>query len=264
MNKLTDHMRIAILPLDIKTGDKDANMEAVAEAFGKLPEKTDIVVLPELFSTGYSDNAGLMAELAERNTGATIDFIKELARKHLCAIAGSFLASTHPHLYNRAFFIEPNGEETFYDKRHLFSVSSEAKILHRGTQLPKTVRFRGWNIATIVCYDLRFPVWCRNRHNGYDMLIAVANWPKVRGYAWEHLLMARAIENQCCVVGADRGGSDEYGSYDGLSQIYDCFGKAIGTPAGGFIVADISRSKQDEYRRTFPAAEDADDFVISI
>lgn len=262
MNTLTDRMRIAILPLDIQPNDKEANMQAVADAFAKLPEQTDIVVLPELFTTGFTDDEALMKSLAERNTGETIDFIKELAKKHMCAIAGGFDASTPPHIYNRAFFIEPSGEEYFYDKRHLFSISSEAKIFTQGRQKPKPVRFRGWNIAMIVCYDLRFPVWCRSRRNSYDMLLVIANWPKSRGYAWERLLSARAVENQCCVVGADRGGADGYGDYDGLAQIYDCYGRPVGVPSGPFIVADLSRTRQDEYRRTFPVSVDADDFEI--
>ena len=262
MNKLTDHFRVAVLPLAIQWADKEANMKAVEKAFGELPAGTDLVVLPELFSTGYSDDPDLMREMAERNTGPTIDFVKRLAREHGVAVAGSFLAVTPPHLYNRAFLIEPSGDETYYDKRHLFSLSSEAKVMRPGTEPPKVVRFRGWNIALIVCYDLRFPVWCRTRHNHYDMLVVPANWPKARGYAWEHLLIARAIENQCCVVGADRGGRDFYGDYDGLAQIYDGRGMPVGEACGPFVVADLSRSRQDDYRRSFPVADDADDFHI--
>ena len=260
MNYLTDRLRVAALPLDIAWADKKANFEAVEKAFKYLPESTDIVVLPELFSTGYADDEALVKDLAERNTGQTIDFIKALAAKHQCAVAGSFLASTPPGVYNRAFFIEPSGEETFYDKRHLFSLSREATIFHQGVDELKVVRFRGWNVSMIVCYDLRFPVWCRCRKNHYDILLVPANWPQARGYAWEHLLIARAIENQCCVVGCDRGGSDSYGNYDGLSQIYDGRGMPVGKQHGPFIVADLSRRQQDDYRRNFPVSNDADDF----
>lgn len=262
MNTLTDRLRVAALPLPIIWADKEANIAAVEEAFRSLPEGTDIVVLPELFSTGFIDDEAAMRDMAERNTGVTIDRIKALAAKYSCAIAGSFLAWTPPNIYNRGFFIEPGGDETYYDKRHLFSLSSESKIFRAGSEPVKSVRFRGWNVALIVCYDLRFPVWCRCVRNGYDLLLVPSNWPQARGYAFEHLLIARAIENQCCVVGADRGGSDQYGVYDGLTQIYDGRGLPVGALRGPFVVADLSRSKQDDYRRNFPVSADADDFSI--
>lgn len=260
MNTFTDYLRVAAFPLDIKWGRKEANLAAVSEAFTHLPKGTDIVVLPELFSTGYADDIDALTELAERNTGATIDYLKALAARYSVAVAGSYLAFTPPHLYNRGFFIEPNGDETFYDKRHLFSVSAEAQLFGAGTERMPVVRFRGWNVSMIICYDLRFPVWCRCRKSEYDILLVPANWPQARGYAFTHLAIARAIENQCCVVAADRGGSDVYGKYDGLTQIYDSRGMAVGSQKGPFIVADLSRKAQDDYRVGFPAANDADDF----
>ncbi len=262
MNKLTDHLRVAALPLAIKWADKESNLAAVTEAMESLPEGTDIVVLPELFSTGFSDDPDLMRELAERNTGVTIETLKALAAKKSVAIAGSFLAYTAPKVYNRGFFIEPSGEETFYDKRHLFSLSQESTIFTPGTSPLPVVRFRGWNVAMIVCYDLRFPVWCRCRANNYDLLLVVANWPQSRGYAFEHLLIARAIENQCCVVGANRGGSDSYGVYDGLTYVFDGRGMPVSKAEGPFIVADLSRESQETFRRNFPVSNDADDFTI--
>lgn len=264
MNRITDHLRVAALPLPIVTGDKKANIDAVRSAFQVLPQRTDIVVLPELFSTGYIDDAAIMNNLAERNTQDTVDILKELAKHYSVAIAGSYLASTPPNIYNRGFFIEPNGDETYYDKRHLFSLSKESQIFTHGDKPSVIVRFRGWNISLIVCYDLRFPIWCRNKNNAFDLLLVPANWPQSRGYAWEHLLIARAIENQCCVVGADCGGSDKFGSYEGLTQIYDGRGIPVGFEDGPFVVADLSRKIQDEYRRNFPVANDADDFDIII
>ncbi len=264
MSRYNDILRIATLPLSIEWAQKQANLDAVSRAFEQLPEGTDLVVLPELFSTGFDDDETLMREMAERNTQSTIDFLKALADRYSVAIAGTYLASTPPKIYNRAFFIEPGGDETFYDKRHLFSLSAEKRMLAPGDNHIPVVRFRGWNIAMIVCYDLRFPVWSRNRSNAYDMLLVPANWPTVRGYAWEHLLIARAIENQCCVVGANRGGSDKYGDYDGLSQIYDYRGRPVGVHAEAcpFVVADVSRVRQDEFREKFPVYRDADDFEI--
>ncbi len=265
MNRYTDFLRIATLPMPIAWGDSNANIAFVEQALSSLPEKTDIVVLPELFTTGYSDDPETMAELAERNTGDTVNTLRRWASRYGCAFAGSFLASTPPHYYNRGFIIEPNGDETFYDKRHLFSLSNEARMFAPGTTPPPVVRFRGWNISLIVCYDLRFPVWCRSRHNSYDLLLVVANWPKARGYAFEHLLIARAIENQCAVVGANRGGSDAYGDYSGLSFIFDCRGYSAGTPAGDtpWLTADLSRLQQEKFRSAFPVSADADDFNLT-
>lgn len=261
---MNSKLRVAALPLAIEWADKDANIAAVEKALEKLPAGTDVIVLPELFSTGYSDDPDVLAALAERNTGATVDKIKEWAARTGAAIAGSYLASTHPKIYNRGFFIEPSGEETFYDKRHLFSLSKEAQLFAPGDERPRIVRFRGWNISLIVCYDLRFPVWCRCRQGEYDLLLVTANWPKARGYAWEHLLIARAIENQCCVVGANRGGSDVYGDYAGLTYIFDGRGMAVGVqpPDCPFIVADLDGERQESYRRNFPVLNDADDFLI--
>ncbi len=262
MKSLVNNLRVAALPMPIVWADKDANMHTVERALEQLPPGTDVVVLPELFSTGFADDFELMADLAERNTGTTVDTIRALAARYGVAIAGSFVASTPPHLYNRGFFIEPSGEETFYDKRHLFSVGSEGKIFRPGTTPVPVVRFRGWNIALVICYDLRFPVWCRSVDNNYDLLLVTASWPQSRGYAFEHLLVARAIENQCAVVGCDRGGSDEFGKYDGLTQIYDCFGKPVGEIASPFVMANLSLSKIRNYRESFPVSNDADPFQI--
>lgn len=262
MKKLTDHLRVTVLPLDIQPADKAINLKSVADAFAKLPAGTDLVVLPELFSTGYCDDEAKLRELSERNTQETVDFIKQLSSRYSVAIAGSFLASTPPYIYNRGFIIEPNGDETFYDKHHLFSISREAMNFAPGTNTKPIVRFRGWNIALVVCYDLRFPAWCRVHDNDYDLLVVVANWPSVRAYAWEHLLIARAIENQCYVVGANRSGSDDFGDYDGLCRIYDSRGYIMDnlSEKGPFVVADLSREKQESYRRGFPVSNDADDF----
>lgn len=262
MNTASNILRVAALPLNIQWGNREANLDAVEVALKHLPLGTDVVVLPELFSTGYIDDAEQMRSLAERNTGATIDRIKEWAAHYSVAIAGSYLASTPPHIYNRGFFIEPSGEETFYDKHHLFSRSNEGNVFRAGDESMPIVRFRGWNIAMIICYDLRFPVWCRSKENSYDMLLVPANWPQARAYAFEHLLIARAIENQAVVVGANRGGSDKFGDFEGLTRIYDYLGQPVGTQVGPFIMAEVSRTKQDEFRQRFPVSRDADDFTI--
>lgn len=256
-------MNIALFPLPIIWGDKGRNLQAVADLLPTLHPDTDILVLPETFSTGFpvkGANKEQVRLLAERNTGETIDYLKQLSRLYGIAICGSFIADTGGSLYNRAFFIEPSGDETFYDKRHLFTMAGEDKIFSRGYSRP-VLRYRGWNISMIVCYDLRFPCWSRNRDNEYDLLICVANWPQVRVNAWNALLTARAIENQAYVVGVDCLGEDPAGFvYDGSSRVIDYKGHDIATPSpdGKYLTATLSLPRLEAFREKFPAWRDAD------
>ena len=183
-----------------------------------------------------------------------------MAARNNIAIAGSFIADSGGSLYNRAFFIEPSGEETFADKRHLFTMAGEHNSFSYGRDR-LAVRFRGWNIAVVVCYDIRFPVWCRNVQNEYDLLIAVANWPKVRVNAWNQLLIARAIENEAYVCGVDCSGTDNNGfEYDGSSMAVDFKGKDISVerdsqesdPGTRILYANLSKEKLEAFRSKFP------------
>ena len=227
---------------------------------------TDLLILPEMFSTGFMTNdKEEIRPYAERNTGRTIDLLKQLAARYNMAIAGSFIADTGGSLYNRAFVIEPSGDETFADKRHLFTFAGEQKSFSHGYGR-LAVRYRGWNIAMVVCYDIRFPVWCRNVDNEYDLLIAVANWPKVRIDAWNKLLPARAIENLSYLCAVNCSGTDDKGfEYDGSSHIYDFKGKEIGTTVSAddpVVYATLSRDKLDSFRSKFAAWRDADSFRL--
>lgn len=259
---MSNNLRIAAIPLDIVWADPQANIAAAEAAIAALPSGTDIAVLPELFSTGFTDDAQLLATLPETNSGPTIRRIAEIARACGIAVAGTFMARTGHAVYNRGFFIEPSGDETFYDKRHLFCVSAENRTFARGADHVPVIRYRGWNIAMIVCYDLRFPAWCRNRGLRYDMLLVPANWASARGYAWRQLLIARAIENQAIVVGANRSGTDSYGDYDGLTYIFDATGHPVGQPAGPAVVAEVSAEELAKARRRLPVSADADDFTL--
>ncbi len=258
-------LRIAAVPLDIAWADPARNLQRMRNAVDDLPAGTDLVVFPELFTTGFINDGALLQTLAEPNSGPTMQAVAALARERNIAIAGSFLARTGQHYYNRGFIVEPSGDETFYDKRHLFCISSEAAVYRPGTDAMPIVRFRGWNLSMIVCYDLRFPAWCRNRNNAYDILLVPANWARARSYAWEHLLIARAIENQAIVVGANRSGNDDYGNYDGLTYIYDVNGMPAGRPAAPgskIVVADVSHDSIATARRRLPVCQDADCFNI--
>lgn len=257
--------KIAIVPINSKIGDKKHNLGLVEKALGGLPAETDLVVLPELFSTGFINDEKAARLCAEPASGETIARLKILAKKHNLAIAGSYLATIGNSLSNRGFFIEPSGDEIFYEKRHLFCLSPEAKHSLAGEKEIPVIRFRGWSISMVICYDLRFPVWCRNRNNEYELLIVPANWPEVRRYAWEHLLIARAIENQAYVAGANRSGSDDYGVYDNLSFIYSPMGKPVGEKmADGTVVATLTKKSIEEIRHKLPAVKDADSFSIEL
>lgn len=251
-------LNIFAIALDIALADKQANMNALEAALAAMPQGTDLVVLPELFTTGFVDNKEQAVALAETGQGDTVRAIEKLAEKHNCAICGSFLAKSGVWLFNRAFFVEPSGECTFYDKRHLFSLSNEPQIMSPGHEPIPVVRFRGWNIAMAVCYDLRFPVWLRNKGLKYDLLVIVANWPKKREYQWEHLLIARAIENQCYVIGANRGGEDSFGEYGNLSCVFDFIGTPIARQEGQTMAARLSMSLLEAGRQKFPFYNDAD------
>ncbi len=264
---MTKNLNVCLYPMPLQWGDKKANLKLLEEACKEIHPATDLLILPETFSTGFP--SGMDKEeirpLAERNTEKTIDFLKYLAHTHNVAIAGSFIANSGGSLYNRAFFIEPSGEEYFADKRHLFTMAGEDRNFSHGHERMK-IRYRGWNISMIVCYDIRFPVWCRNVGNEYDLLIAVANWPKVRVDAWNKLLFARAIENEAFVIGVNCKGTDAGGfEYDGSSMAIDFKGKEISTRTSEdspFLYATLSMEKLEKFREKFPAFRDADSFRI--
>lgn len=259
-------LHVCLMPLEIRWNDKMANLAALEDKIRMVHPQTDLLILPETFSTGFptgKDKEEVRA-MAERNSGETMDRIRELAEKYNIAIAGSFIADTGGSLYNRGFFIEPCGEDTYEDKHHLFSMAGENKVFSRGYDR-MLVRYRGWNLAMVECYDIRFPVWCRNKDNEYDALIVVANWPEVRIDAWNKLLPARAIENQAYVCAVNCLGTDDKGyRYVDSSQVIDFKGRDISIPveSTGLIYATLVRDKLDAFRTKFPAYRDADTFRI--
>lgn len=263
MNK---DLNVCLFPMQIKWGMKEVNLSEMQKAMSKVHPDTDLVVLPETFSTGFP--VGLDKEevrpMAERNTEQTIDLIKKLSSEYNVAITGSFIADSGGSLYNRGFFIEPSGDETFCDKHHLFTMAGEDKVFSRGYDRLK-VRFRGWNLALVICYDIRFPVWCRNVDNDYDALIVVANWPEVRVDAWKKLGFARALENESYLLAVNCKGEDNKGyRYDGASAVLDYKGKivSVADDNNDFLYATLSREKLDAFRAKFPAWRDADPFKL--
>lgn len=263
MNK---DLHVCLIPIEITWGDKQANLDRLEQQLKAVHPDTDIVVLPETFTTGFpiDQDKEQVRAIAERNTGPTIDRIKELAHKYQVAIVGGFVADSGGSMYNRVFFIEPSGDEQFADKHHLFSIGGEDKVFSRGYDRMK-VRFRGWNLAFVICYDIRFPVWCRNVMNEYDALIVIANWPDKRIDAWDKLLTARAIENQSYLCAVDCKGTDPKGYiYNGNASAIDFKGNDITVRKENPDLAYgcLSRQKLDDYRAKFPAWRDADTFKL--
>lgn len=258
-------LKIAIIPLDIKQADPQANICEIERLVSQpVLGGTDVIVLPELFSTGFISEPETIMKYAETTEGYTLGAIKKLASETGAAFAGSFICKVDNRFYNRAFFIEPDGNAAYYDKRHLFSISPESRVLAPGRARCPIVRFRGWTFSMVICYDIRFPVWCRNVGQLYEVLLVPANWPNARAYAWEHLLIGRAIENQCYIAGANRSGDDDYGNYDNLSFIIGPSGKPCGEtdPATGIITAVLDRNFIEEMRRRLPVDRDAENFNI--
>ena len=263
----TKDLKVCLFPQLIKWNSKEENMEELRRIMGEIHPEADLLILPETFSTGFPSTRDKeeVRAYAERNSGETILELRRLAETYKIAICGSFIADTGGSLYNRMFFIEPSGEETFADKRHLFKMAGEDKIFSRGYYRMK-IRYRGWNIAMVTCYDIRFPVWCRNVGNEYDLLIAVANWPEVRVGAWDALLVARAIENESYVCGVNCKGTDDNGFvYNGSSSAIDFKGRPVSVEGNnGLLYATLSRERLDRFREKFPAWSDSDSFTLNV
>lgn len=262
---MADILKIAVAPIDIAYGDKVANLVTAASLIDRLDKDTDIVLLPELFTTAFIKNRDKALSLSETNDGETMNAVSQWAATKNCAIAGSFLATDgEGRLFNRGFFAAPEGQTTFYDKKHLFTLSGESDLFTPGRHHFEVCSFRGWNVMMMVCYDLRFPIWCRNIDLKYDLMLFSANWGGSRAYAFKHLLIARAIENQACVAGCNRLGSDAYGEYpEGMSDVYDCMGRPVGALRDGIVYGSVSLEKTKMSRMRFPAYLDVDRITLS-
>jgi len=254
-------MRITIIQYDISWEDKQSNLNYLEKIVSPLSGKTDLIILPEMFNTGFSMNPD---KLCENPDSKTLSWMKNLAEEGKFAVCGSYIVKEAGKAFNRFVFVASDGETTNYDKRHLFSMGNEDKFFSKGKKRV-IFSYRGFRIMPIICYDLRFPVWSRNR-NDYDLLICVANWPESRREVWNTLLKARAIENQCYVAGANRVGTDGTGiKYSGDSAILNPRGETFqeGITNTEFVItADLSLSELNAFREKFPAWKDADNFLI--
>jgi predicted amidohydrolase len=258
-----NELRVSLIQSDIIWEDKAANLRRFHEIIASLKGKSDIAILPEMFTTGFSVKA---AHLAETNEETTVTMLLHWAKTYDLAVAGSFLAKNESGgLFNRGFFITPAGETFFYDKRHLFCMGSENLLLTAGDQRFSII-YKDWRICLIICYDLRFPVWCRNENNDYDLLICTANWPEPRAEVWEILLKARALENQCYVCGVNRIGKDGNNLFhQGDSMMIDFKGKPMNSIVQNkesIETVTLNKFDLNRFRENFPAWKDADSFEI--
>lgn len=250
-------MKITLLQRDIVWGDAGENIRLADLAVKEAP-KSDLYVLPEMFNTGFISEP---AEVAEPENGPALVWMKQMAAELDAAIAGSVPVATQEGFRNRFYFVMPNGLEVHYDKRHLFTYGGEHKRYSAGEERV-VVEFRGVRFLLSVCYDLRFPAWLRNNED-YDCLLTVANWPTVRLGAWNTLLHARAIENQCYVCGVNRVGNDPACEYSGGTMCIDAYGRDVEVCQSGVesaITVELDIDKLNSFRKKFPVLKDRDIF----
>jgi omega-amidase len=259
-------LKITIIQSDLHWEDIGANLAMFEEKIWKIGS-TDVIVLPEMFTTGFSMNAKKLGEMMNMRT---FKWMKQMADQTGALVLGSFIANVHDRFYNRLLWMEPGGNFKTYDKRHLFRMADEHQVYAPGESL-LIGHWKGWRICPLICYDLRFPVWSRNRWNAtlkkasYDVLIYVANWPQVRANAWDILLKARAVENLSYVVGVNRVGMDGNGiEHSGNSAIISPKGDPIFTvdAVEAIKTIELNAHSLQAYRDRFPAFLDADDFTI--
>lgn len=257
-------LSFTIVQTNLHWEDREANLSMLEEKIMGIRERTEIVVLPEMFSTGFSMQP---ARLAEQMDGSTVQWMKRMAAAKKIVLTGSVIIEENGHYYNRLLWVLPDGQLGHYDKRHRFAFAGEDKAYTPGSKR-LIAQVKGWKINLQVCYDLRFPVWARQQVTDapeYDVLLYVANWPERRSHAWKSLLTARAIENQCYVVGVNRVGVDGNGiNHCGDSMVLDALGTTLyhKQHEEDIYTLVLERSRLTEVREKFPFWKDADQFNI--
>lgn len=259
------NLRVTIVQSSLHWEDAATNRAMFAQKLQHISD-TDVIILPETFTTGFSMKP---QSLAEQTQGDTVFWMKQLAAEKKTVVTGSILLEENNKYYNRLLWVQPDGEVLKYDKRHLFSLTGEDKVMSPGNS-KLVAQLNDWKIRPLICYDLRFPVWSRNRlmQNGeaeYDVLFYVANWPERRSHAWKQLLVARAIENQCYVVGVNRVGNDGNDIYHcGDSLVIDPLGQVLFHANDEEVVhtIEINRDNLLSVRQQFSFLADADDFEL--
>jgi omega-amidase len=261
-------LKVTIVQTTLAWENVDANLSAFSQKLDIIGQSaTDLIVLPEMFSTGFTMNA---TAVAEPMNGKTMEWMAQISAQKKAVITGSCVIKEKGKFFNRLIWMRPDGTFEFYDKRHTFRMAEENKT-YTGGDKKLMVELAGWKICPLVCYDLRFPVWSRNTPQTpegdlYDCLIYVANWPERRSYAWRHLLIGRAIENQAYVVGVNRIGNDGKNiEHSGYSVVLNAKGEPISNTkpnTESIETVTLSYKELENYRREFPVALDADKFSV--
>ena len=258
---MQEYLKIALIQSDLVWENPEQNRIYFTGKIESISESVDIIILPEMFTSGFTMKA---EKVAETMFGETVVWMQELALKKQTAIIGSIIISENSNFYNRLLFVHPNGIIETYDKKHTFTLAGEDKVYTAGKS-KLLVSYKGWRICPLICYDLRFPVWARNVEE-YDVLIYVANWPKVRIAAWDALLKARAIENMSYCIGVNRVGEDENNhEYSGHSAVYDVLGEKLDNIPENQEYIEIVTLNKDHiktYREKLNFLNDKDIFTI--
>ena len=253
-------MKVALIQTSLIWENPIENRSHLAQKITGFMQDVDLIVLPEMFSSGFTMNPKNVAETMQ---GETVSWLQHIAKAKNCAITGSLVIQEKGNFYNRLVFVFPNGEIQHYDKRHLFTLAGEDKVFTAGTQ-KLIVEYKGYKICPMVCYDLRFPVFARNVEE-YDVLIYVANWPKPRVNAWDILLKARAVENMCYTIGVNRIGEDENNhEYIGHSQAVDFLGNYMKEPEekDGVFIVELDKELLLKTRSKLAFLDDKDEFKL--
>lgn len=256
-----DDLRVTIVQTELHWQEAEANRRMFSDKLAAAAPQTDLIVLPEMFTTGFSMQAEGLAEEADT---PTLEWMQQEAGKHQAVLTGSVMVREGEQYLNRLYWVRPDGSFASYDKKHLFRMAKEHHTYTAGKER-LVVELNGWNVCPLVCYDLRFPVWSRNTDNAYDLLLYVANWPKVRNQPWRTLLQARAIENLAYVVGVNRVGTDGNNHpYSGDSAVIHPKGYHLLETAEveGIHTLALSKKELEAFREAFPAHLDADRFSL--
>jgi omega-amidase len=255
------NLTVTLIQSDLIWEDIKANLVAFDRKIDAVTENTDLIILPEMFTTGFSMRA---KDLAEDMNGSAISWIREKAKDKQADIMGSAIIKDEGKYFNRVLWAKPDGRLLTYDKKHLFRMIGEQEIYTAGTG-HLTVELKGWKLRPFVCYDMRFPLWTRNIGNQYDVAVFIANWPEKRAAQWKILMPARAVENQCYVIGVNRVGKDGKGFYhSGDSSIIEPYGGLVFHQADSPCIhtALLSYAPVKTYREKFPAWMDADGVLL--
>ena len=261
-------LRVTLIQSTLYWEDKEKNLRSFEDKIRDISEETDLIVLPEMFNTGFSMEP---EKLYDEMGGETIQWMTKIALEKKCVVTGSLIIKEDDKFYNRLIWMKPDGNFETYDKRHLFSLAKEERIFASGEE-KLIVELNGWRICPQICYDLRFPIWSRNSYNedtdgfDYDCLLYIANWPEKRSYAWKQLLIARAIENQVYLLGVNRVGKDGNEiQHSGDTSFVDFKGDVLWIKEYSEEVKTVTLSAEEliKFRRIFQFYKDADNFICN-